>query len=139
LPGHTQLRIWPGKVPDDQIGENRCSVPYSGCCAAGANESQKERKHELLFTTENGTALDANNLRHRYLHPLLMKLTISKAGFHAFRHGNASALAKLGASERTIDDRQGRLGNSSHTHRLRAFRLGTERGSRADAGQSATE
>jgi hypothetical protein len=49
LPGHTQLRIWPGKVPDAQIGENRYSVPYSGCCAAGANEKPKGTEARIVI------------------------------------------------------------------------------------------
>jgi len=37
-------------------------------------------------------------------------------GWHAFRHFNASELDRLGVSERTISDRQGRLANNSLTH-----------------------
>ena len=43
-----------------------------------------------------------------YLHPLLGKLKISQKGFHAFRHGNTTALTRLGVPVSVIDDRQGR-------------------------------
>src|SRR5215469_8150115 len=60
--------------------------------------------------------LRRNPRRQRKLHPLLSRLGIDQKGWHAFRHFNASEHARVGVSERTIDDRQGRSGHSSLTH-----------------------
>jgi integrase len=44
----------------------------------------------------------ANKLREKKLRPLLPSLGIQLAGFHAFRHGVASALIDGGASITTV-------------------------------------
>lgn len=46
----------------------------------------------LLFVTRNGTPWDLDTVRKRKLQPLLRKLGIKRAGFHAFRHGNATIM-----------------------------------------------
>jgi integrase len=51
----------------------------------------------LLFSTQNGTPWDHSLVRKRKFHPLLKKLGIPQCGFHAFRHGNATLLDRIGA------------------------------------------
>jgi len=46
----------------------------------------------LLFATRNGTPWDLDTVRKRKLHPLLRELGIERAGFHAFRHRNATIM-----------------------------------------------
>jgi integrase len=46
----------------------------------------------LIFQTRNGTAWDPNMVVKRKLHPLLDRLGIERAGLHAFRHGNETAM-----------------------------------------------
>ncbi len=46
----------------------------------------------LVFATRNGTPWDLDTVRKRKLYPLLRKLGIERAGFHAFRHGNATIM-----------------------------------------------
>jgi integrase len=55
-------------------------------------------KSELLFINQHGRPFSANKLRADVLHPLLDRLGIARGGFHAIRHGVASALLADGAS-----------------------------------------
>lgn len=61
----------------------------------------------LLFATSKGTPWDHSLVRKRKFHPLLKRLGIPQCGFHAFRHGNATLLGRIGAS---IAVRLNRLG-----------------------------
>ena len=63
----------------------------------------------LLFATRNGTRWDLDTVRKRKLYPLLLKLGIERAGFHAFRHGNATIMDQQQVPMAT---RQNRLGQS---------------------------
>jgi len=47
---------------------------------------------KLLFASRCGTPLDLDALRRRKLYPLLKKLGIGRAGFHAFRHGSETLM-----------------------------------------------
>jgi len=57
---------------------------------------------ELLFVNRCGRPLSANKLREKALHPLLDKLGIARGGFHALRHGAASALLADGATPAVV-------------------------------------
>jgi len=59
-------------------------------------------KSELLFTNRRGRPYSANKLRAKVLHPLLDRLGIARGGFHAIRHGVASALLADGATPAVV-------------------------------------
>ena len=63
----------------------------------------------LLFSTRTGSPWDSNLLVKRKLKPLLEKLEIRSGGLHAFRHGNATLMDRLGVPMKV---RQQRLGHS---------------------------
>jgi integrase len=63
----------------------------------------------LLFATSKGTPWDHSLVRKRKFHPLLKRLGIPQCGFHAFRHGNATLLDRIGAP---IAVRLNRLGHA---------------------------
>jgi hypothetical protein len=56
----------------------------------------------LVFANRNRRPFSANKLREKKLRPLLVSLGIPLAGFHAFRHGVATALIDRGASITTV-------------------------------------
>jgi integrase len=56
-----------------------------------------------------------NLIRKRRLHPLLGSLGIKRAGFHAFRHFNASLLGSLRVPLKTIQERLGHASSGSLT------------------------
>jgi integrase len=49
-----------------------------------------------VFEARNGSPISDGNIRNRVLQPLLKKLGIPKAGFHAYRHGRVTQLRKHG-------------------------------------------
>ncbi len=56
----------------------------------------------LLFATAGGRPRRADDVRRRWLQPLLERLGIAPAGCHAFRHGLPARLDALGLSPATI-------------------------------------
>ena len=57
----------------------------------------RENNLGLLFANRRGRPYSANKLREKKLRPLLIRLRIPLAGFHAFRHAVASELIDSGA------------------------------------------
>jgi integrase len=78
----------------------------------------RPNKLGLLFYSRVGTPADPNHLIPRYLHPLLDKLGIERAGFHAFRHSHSSLLIELGAPATVA---QAQLGHSDLTTTLKVY------------------
>ena len=56
----------------------------------------------LLFRTRSGRPIRSDDVRRRWLHPLLEELGIPTAGCHAFRHGLPGRLDELGLSPASI-------------------------------------
>jgi integrase len=80
-----------------------------------ARQRKRGDKHELLFTSENGTPLDMDVFRRRKLKTTLKRLKITQAGFHAFRHFNVSLLDALHTPLKTIQERIGHALTGSFT------------------------
>jgi len=70
-------------------------------------ERQREKGHDLLFSSDSGKPWDSGVLVRRKLRPLLLSLGIPQAGLHAFRHFNASLLSALRVPLKTIQERLG--------------------------------
>lgn len=73
---------------------------------------------DLLFASRRGTPINPNHLVARKLHPLLDKLKIERAGFHAFRHSHSSLLIELGAAVTSV---QAQLGHSTPATTLNVY------------------
>jgi integrase len=74
----------------------------------------------LLFTSRKGTPLRADDVRRRWLKPLLEQLGIAHAGCHAFRHSLPGRLDELGLSPAAIQRFMGHASLSqteSYLHR----------------------
>ena len=76
---------------------------------------QRSKGHVYLFSSENGTPWDMNVYRRRKLSPLLKRLSIPQAGFHAFRHFNVSLMDALRVPLKTIQERIGHALTGSFT------------------------
>lgn len=76
---------------------------------------QKTVGHTRLFSAGNGSPLDINVERSRRLVPLLERLEIPKAGYHAFRHFNVSLMDALRVPLKTIQERIGHALTGSFT------------------------
>jgi integrase len=57
---------------------------------------------QLLFASSQGTALRADDVRRRWLAPLLRRLRIAPAGCHAFRHSVPAMLDRIGLTPTMI-------------------------------------
>lgn len=77
----------------------------------------------FVFHSRNQTPWDANLIQKRKLVPLLNALGIERAGFHAFRHFNSTAMNRAGTPSAAM---RARLGHSSllvtdrYTHNVAA-------------------
>jgi integrase len=69
-------------------------VPIDKTVVAELKKYLGARRSGLLFPSRHGTPLHENNLLRDNLHPLLDRLKIPRAGFHAFRHGRCSFLVR---------------------------------------------
>lgn len=71
--------------------------------------------------TAEGKRLHPDNFVKRYLTPILDALGISRAGLHAFRHGNATAQDTLAVPLKTRQERLGHVNTRTtmeYTHLL---------------------
>jgi len=105
-------KVWHGKIETvkSQKGNRLCEIsPQLAEHLRGFLRTWRPNVLGLLFATGNGTPWDADVVRKRKLHPLLKKLGIERAGFHAFRHGNETVMDGENVPMAT---RQNRLGHS---------------------------
>ena len=90
--------VWNGEVGTPKTQNALRTIAVSVRLAALLSEQierQKSKGHEFLFSSSTGTPWDMNLFRKRKMLPLLCSLEIQQAGFHAFRHFNASLLDSL--------------------------------------------
>ena len=109
---YVRQSVWRGQIQTVKSRKGNRRFPISAELAEhlrGFLLTWRPNALSLLFTTKNGTPWDHNLLRKRKLHPLLEKLGIAQCGFHAFRHGNATLLDRMGAP---MAVRQNRLGHA---------------------------
>lgn len=104
--------VWHGKIQTVKSRKGNRIVEISPQLVSHLRDylrTWKPNRLNLLFATNKGTPWDIDTVRKRRLHPLLDKLGIQRAGFHAFRHGNATIMDQLRVPMAT---RQNRLGQS---------------------------
>jgi len=104
--------VWHGKIQTvkSKKGNRICEIsPLLVEHLRGYIRTWKPNGLGLLFATRNDTPWDTDTVRKRNLYPLLQKLGIERCGFHAFRHGNATAMDQ---EQVPIATRQNRLGQS---------------------------
>jgi len=82
--------------------QRRCSDAITVGSKTARLPSTHEGKTDLLFVNRRGRPFSANKLREKRLHPLLVKLSIPRGGFHAARHGATSALLADGATPAVV-------------------------------------
>jgi integrase len=108
---HVRQSVWRGKVQTPKTENAHRVVELSPQLLGHLKEYYEKWRpnpSRLLFSTRNGTPLDANLVVKRKLRPLLDALGIS-GGLHSFRHANAAMLDTLNVP---LKVRQERLGHS---------------------------
>jgi integrase len=80
--------------------------------------SEWHRDEDLVFTSEVGTYIRADNLRSRMLKPIMQEIGAPWAGFHSLRHTCASMLFERGANVKKV---QRWLGHHSPAFTLNTY------------------
>jgi integrase len=109
---YVQQSVWRGQIQTVKSRKGNRRFPISPELVEHLTayvRSWRPNAMGLLFATSNGTPWDHSLVRKRKFHPLLKRLGIPRCGFHAFRHGNATLLDRLGAP---MAVRQARLGHA---------------------------
>lgn len=112
--------VWNGNVgtPKSAAGIRQCNIS-AGLAACLSNKKHANRGEvSFVFHTRNGQPWDARFITRDQLRPLLGRLGISKAGMHAFRHGNATYRLQQGEDVKTLAVR---LGHSDPTVTLKVY------------------
>ena len=112
---------WYGKLqaPKSRASLRTVPVPDILCDVLRAYlRNWKPNAARLLFATRSGNPHSANKVVQRKLWPVLDKLGIPRAGFHAFRHAASTILIDSGASPATV---QAQLGHSDPRITLSAY------------------
>lgn len=110
---HVQQSVWRGEVQTTKSEESDRTVPMPHQLAMALNDYRERwtpNDGGLLWAGETGEPIDADNLRHRMLRPLLDQVGVmGRAGFHAFRHLHGTLLVSTGANPKVA---QAQLGHS---------------------------
>jgi integrase len=110
--------VWHGRVQapkSDNALRTIAVSPQLGVLLLEQSERQKGKGHDFLFSSSTGSPWDASLFRRRKLKPLLRSLGVREAGFHGFRHFNASLLSSLRIPLKVIQERLGHDSDGSLT------------------------
>jgi len=104
---HVRSSVYAGALDTPKSEASIASLPMPLALAIRlktflASKHFRQNGLGLLFANRRGRPFSANKLREKKLRPLLSSLGIQLAGFHAFRHGVATALIDRGASITTV-------------------------------------
>ena len=114
--------VWRGRLQTPKSASGIRSVEISDTLAEHILRFLAVRSHDasvpFLFATANGRPWDSRYVVRDKLQKLLATLGIPKAGLHAFRHGNATALISEGEDIRTV---AARLGHSDPSITLKVY------------------
>jgi integrase len=108
-----RMSVWRGQMQTPKTKASTRTIPISPRLAehlGSYREFWTPNPHNLLFANTKGKPWKADNLLTHHLHPLLRRLKIPRAGFHAFRHASATILDRMKAPMKV---RQQRMGHAS--------------------------
>lgn len=107
--GHIEVHrsVWGSKAQSPKT-ENGVRT-FAVSAELQARLESKRRPAGFVFATRNGTPWNMNDVQKRHLVPLLKRLAMRQAGFHAFRHGNETMMDGL---QTPVALRLGRLGHA---------------------------
>ena len=101
-----------GKFGSVKAKSRRRNVPLGTSVVSALLEIRSRSAYtgadDLVFASGNGTPLNENNLRNRYLKPAGERLGMPWLGWHAFRHTHATLGEQIGMA---LSDRQAQMGH----------------------------
>lgn len=113
--------VWRGRLQSTKTDAGFRSIPLSTGLwnhIRSFRPGWRSNNLQLLFSARNGKPLRADRILADELHPLLETLGIKSAGYHSFRHANATLLDKIGAPMKV---RQHRLGHANAKTTLQLY------------------
>jgi integrase len=116
---NVRRRLYRGRLDSPKSKYGRRAIPISeGLSRALWRLRGTARDEMLLFTTRDGTPLDAKNLAARILKPAAKRAGVPWVGFHTFRHTCATMLFRHGVNAKQV---QMWLGHHSPAFTLSAY------------------
>lgn len=118
---HVRRSVWRGKIQSTKSESSVRELHMPEALEARLRQYLKTWRpntSDLLFPSRRGTPINPNHVVPRKFHPLLDKLGIERAGFHAFRHSHSSLLIELGAP---VTVAQAQLGHSDLATTLNVY------------------
>ncbi|MGA3293834.1 MAG: tyrosine-type recombinase/integrase [Candidatus Acidiferrales bacterium] len=118
---HVRRSVWRGKIQATKSRSSNRVLHMPSILAVRLKsylETWRPNALGLLFASRQGTPIRPSHIVPRKLHPLLDRLGIERAGFHAFRHSHSTLLVELGASVTTA---QAQLGHSDLATTMRVY------------------
>lgn len=117
---HVRRSVWRGRIQSTKSESSDRFLHMPDALATRLKSYLDTHPNEsgLVFASRAGTPLRAAHVVPRKLHPLLDKLGIERAGFHAFRHSHSTLLVELGAP---VTVAQAQLGHSDLTTTMRVY------------------
>ncbi|HWF37310.1 MAG TPA: tyrosine-type recombinase/integrase [Candidatus Acidoferrales bacterium] len=118
---HVRRSVWRGKIQATKSRSSERVLHMPASLAARLKlclETWHPNALGLLFASRQGTPIRPSHIVPRKLHPLLDRLEIERAGFHAFRHSHSTLLVELGAP---VTVAQAQLGHSDLATTMRTY------------------
>ena len=106
--------VWRGYVTEPKTRKGKRAM----CISNGLAERLAKHQGTWIFESAPGRPMRSDNIASTVLTPLLAKLGFTQAGFHAFRHANATILDSMAVPTAV---RQSRLGHANITTTLQVY------------------
>lgn len=127
---------WEGDIQTPKTKNAYRQVDICPKLAEPLREFVKDHQAGLLFTNKAGKPLSQTNLLRRSFHPILKKLGVQKAGFHAMRRFRTTWLRKqrapediikfwLGHAKQSVTDGYSKLADDVEFRKQVAEKVGT--------------
>lgn len=114
-----QQSLWRGKVQQPKTENAVRLFALSDVLVAHLTnflQSWCPNELNLLFTIQKGNPIAYDTLLQGDLQPLLQRLGIRRCGMHAFRHGNATMMDRIGVPMKVRQQRLGHADESMTRH-----------------------
>jgi len=92
---HVRRSVYRGQEVTPKTPRSYRDVWIDSQTVALLREHLGDRQTGRVFSTKNGTPLEANNVVRQVLHPICERLGIRIGGLHSFRHGRVSHLQAM--------------------------------------------
>lgn len=96
---------WRGQLLDVKSADSRRNLPLPAALIEMLRSyypHRRESRDGLLFPNQHGQPVTSCYIRRDVLHPVRKRLGIARGGFHALRHGHATAMFESGGASPAV-------------------------------------